>query len=232
MLFNGGIGKEAQMSKRDFLLVASTAAISSLLAYLAGANMVSSPEELHCESSAEFAEPPTASKAGNHGLGAAGALPQDSSPPGNENRSDDSPAPDPALAIQKQKKLGEQFSSFIKNNQDSGAINAKIESRFYSEEWNQEWAGTRESQIRTLFEANEDLIGITPLQVTCRSKNCQVVLSASGQDQVRLVSEKFMQAATRGDVGMKDKVVAFFPDISTRRVVFYLSEDGNMDLFQ
>ena len=40
-----------------------------------------------------------------------------------------------------------------------------------------------------------------------------------------------MRAATRNDLGMQDKVVSFFPDISTGRVVFYVSENGNTDLF-
>ena len=69
-------------------------------------------------------------------------------------------------------------------------------------------------------------------QVACRSKNCQVVLSASSADQARALSETFMQAATSGDVGMQDQAVSFFPDISAGRVVFYLSENGNADLFR
>jgi hypothetical protein len=149
------------------------------------------------------------------------------------NRRDGNEAKDPALVIQRRQELGERFAGLLANGgkPDSRAIGTRVENRFYSEEWNQEWAGTRERNIRTLFDSSEDLSGLTPLQVTCRSRNCQVVLSASTQEQVRLASEKFMQAATRSDVGMKDKVVSFFPDITTGRVVFYLSENGNTELF-
>jgi hypothetical protein len=241
---HGNIGKEARMSRRDFFLVANTAAICSLLAFLAGANTTKPRVVFRCESSAAGGYHTTASsktgdetvqaKPVDQELDAAAALQQGPSQRADGNHSDRSTAQDPAVAFRKRQELGERFSRLFNDGSkpDSSVINARIENRFFSEDWNQEWAGSRERNIRTLFDASTDLSGMVPLQITCRSKNCQVVFSASSQDQVRLVSEKFMHAATRGDVGMKDKVVAFFPDISTGRVVFYLSENGNMDLFQ
>jgi hypothetical protein len=138
------------------------------------------------------------------------------------------------LAAQRQQQFGQQLTSFLDElgHSDPTAVNATLETRFYSEERNREWASEREGDIRTLFEANENLRGMTPTQVACRSKNCQVVLPASTQDQVRALTERFMEAATRGDVGMQDQVVSYFPDISAGRVVFYLSENGNTDLFR
>ena len=243
MVFNGGIGKEAQMSRRDILLVASTAAISSLLTYFACATITAPPEALRYESTAakrvqaaadvEPDERVVHVAPGRKGLDAADAPRPNPSPPAGRNQSDTSTARDPALAFEKQQEMAERFSTVFNNegHRNSGEVNARIENRFYLEEWDQEWAGSRESNIQTLFSANENLSGITPLQVTCRSKNCQVVLSASSQEQVRLLSAKFMRAATRNDLGMQDKVVSFFPDISTGRVVFYVSENGNTDLF-
>jgi hypothetical protein len=243
MVFNGGIGKEAQMLRRDILLVASAAVISSLLTYLACTTLTTPPEAVRYERSAanerhvaapnKPADQPLQIRAETERLDAAKPLQQATTRPDGANRSDSSTAQDPALAFQKRQELGERFSSFFDGggNPDSGAIGARIENRFYLEEWNQEWAGSKEGNIQTLFNANENLSGITPLQVTCRSRNCQVVLAASSQDQVRLLSEKFMRAATKNDLGMQGKVVAFFPDISTGRLVFYLSENGNTDLF-
>jgi len=232
------------MLRRDFLLVASTAAACSLLAYLTGAITTTPPEVLRCESGASYGNHAAALRTpdgkavqgntGNQGLDAAAALQQDSSQSDDGNRPDKNTARDAAAAFRKRQELGERFSHLFNrgSSRDSSAISARIENRFYSEEWNQEWAGSKERNIRTLFDTNEVLSGIAPLQITCRSQNCQVVFSASSQDEVRLVSDRFMQAATRGDVGMTDPVVSFFPDVSMGRVVFYLSENGNMDLIQ
>jgi hypothetical protein len=221
------------MSRRDLLLVASTAAICSLVAYVAGAITTTPPEVLRCESSALNGNRSTALSKPDEAVQRK-PVQQELDAIAGGDHADQSPAQDPAVAFQKRQELGERFSRLFNNggNPDTSVISARVENHFYSEEWNQEWAGSTERNIRTLFDANKDLSGMTPLQVTCRSKNCQVVFSAASQDQVRLVSEKFMQAATRGDVGMKDKVVSFFPDVSMGRVVFYLSENGNTDLFQ
>lgn len=230
------------MSRRDLFLVASTAAVSSLVTYFFCTTMLPSPGAVRTEISAAMnpGAPPIsrdermlATTAATDWPRPAAALPPPSPQPAGAGQPANSPADDPARAMQSQKRMGEQFSTLFKegNVPDPGAINAKLENRFYQEEWNQEWAGSREKNIRTLLEADKELGGMSP-QITCRSKNCQVVLPASTQDQAQQLSAKFMQAATRADVGMKDKVVAFFPDISTGRVVFYLSENGNTDLFQ
>jgi hypothetical protein len=242
MVFNGGIGKEAQMSGRDLLLVAGTAAISSLLTYFIGAAITTPTEVLHYERSAAGEDRAAAlstlgdetprARAGNQELYAANAPLLDAAQRDGAVHTSTKTAQEPAFAVQKRHELGERISSLYSDGSNPSAVSAKIENRFYSEEWNQEWAGSKERSIRTLIDTSKDLSGLTPLQVTCRSKNCQVVFSASNQDQVRRVSEKFMQVATRGDVDMNDKVISFFPDTSMGRVVFYLSENGNMDLFE
>jgi hypothetical protein len=141
---------------------------------------------------------------------------------------------DRALAWQREREFGERVTAFINaaGNADPQVISAKLENRFYLEEWNREWAGSRENNIRTLFEANEGLGGVVPLQITCRSKNCQVVVSATSLEQVRQLSGKFLQATAKDDLGMKDKMVSFFPEPSSGRLVFYLSENANTDLFR
>jgi hypothetical protein len=223
------------MFRRDFFLVASTAATCSLLAYLVGTTSTTPPEVLRCESGASYGNHATALsrtddkavqvEAGNQRL----AVLRDSESHPDKNTARDAPA-----SIQRQQELGERFSHLFNSgtNADSSVISATIENRFYSEEWHQEWAGSMERNIRTLFDTNKALSGMAPLQVTCRSKNCQVVFSTSTQDEVRAVSDRFMREAIRSDVGMKDQVVSFFPDISMGRVVFYLSENGDMELFQ
>lgn len=232
------------MLRRDFFLVASTAAISSLLTYLTCVTLTTPPEARRYEIGAidgahmaplnSFDGDALAVDAGILRPKIVSASRQDSTQPDRSDHSGSSTAQDPVLAFQKRQELGERFSRLFDSasNPPSSTVGAEVENRFYSEEWNQAWAGSKEGKIRALFDDNQDLNGITPLQVTCRSKNCQVVFSASTQEQVQAVSEKFMQAATRNDVGMKDKVVSFFPDVPVGRLVFYLSENGNIDLFE
>jgi hypothetical protein len=240
----GSSGKGAKMSRRDFILVAGTATISSLLTYLVCATVPAPPDAPRYEAGAtsgKHVAPPNYSvdqpehvEAVTKKTVATVVVQPASSAPGDADHSGNTTPQDPALAFQAQQDLGKVFSSLVGDggNSKPGSLNANIENRFYAEDWNQEWAGSKEKNIRTLFEASGNLSGMAPLQVTCRSKNCQVVLSASNQDQVRSLSERFMQAATKSDVGMRNKVVSFFPDSSTGRVVFYLSEDGNTDLFR
>jgi hypothetical protein len=224
--------------KRDFLLVAIATAFGSVVTWFAGANNFASNDVLHCEVNAA-AEPvatlvePAAGISRTVALertGAATSPRHDSTPHDGADRTDN-PAHASALAFRQQQELEQRFSSLLADDRP-GAIAARIENRFYSEEWNQEWAGSQARKIRALFDANENLSGIAPLQVTCRSKNCQVVLAASNQEQVRTLSQKFMRAARNGDAGMKDEIVSFFPDTAAGSLVFYLSESGNTDLFQ
>jgi hypothetical protein len=243
VVFNGGICREAKMSKRDFLLVASTATICSTLAFFAGATLTTRPEASRSERAVDAASLATAASNPNDAVApleaarpapvAADSSRSAAATPAGEIQTDSNRINEPTLAARQQKQLGEEFSAFVRNGSHSnpGALTAAVENRFYSEARNQEWAAAREDNIRNLFAANEELNGLDPLDVTCRSKNCQVVLSASTQDEVRTLSEKFMQVATRSDVGMDRKMVAFFPDVTAGRLVFYLSENGNMDLF-
>lgn len=234
MVFNGRIAKEAPMSRKDLLLVAGTAAVTSLLTYLTVSTLTTAPQTVSCEGGAacgtpsEVRAPDLAAREGARDrprTDVEAPRPNLSKPTTAEVHSRTATPADAALLLQKQRELRERFSN-------PKLTNASIESRFYAEEWNPEWAGSTERGIRTLFASHEDLSAIDPQRVTCRSKNCQVVLSATNQEQVRLVAEKFMRAAVQSDVGMKDKIVSFFPDAASGSVVFYLSENGNADLFQ
>jgi hypothetical protein len=220
------------MTRRDFVLVASTAAICSLFAFFAGATLTTAPQAAQGESSAASVKPaPASSEPAAQALGAAATPHRDSSRPDSEPPADDRKHQDPGLVIEKQKIVGETFSRLFKSGSPA-AVNARVEERFYSEELNRDWAGNREGNIRSLFLANDDLRGMAPAQVACRSKNCQVVMSVASDTQVQELTQKFMRVATRSDIGMEDKLVSYFPDVAAGRLVFYLSENHNLDLFE
>lgn len=233
------------MLPRDLLLVAATAAISSFLTYFAmGGNAEKTPpvsSSPHPVLSAvkENQDKPTHKPNGKTidpltgGKTLALAAPPEQ-PQKKDGATGQQAVQDPSLQLKKQHELEENFSEFFERKSSTGFrdLTSEIENRFYLEEWDQAWAQDKESNILNLFHNNKSLNDITPLNITCRSKNCQVVLAVANQDQVKTLSEKFMQVAANGDIGMTDHLVTFFPDVSSGRLVFYLSENGNMDLFQ
>lgn len=229
------------MLQRDLLMVAATAIISSSLTYLLVEKRITeTPAKLVAVATSEATDAHLSNpddKPAHNGVNTSAVPGISKSGLSHEKNSpakDISHEQEAVLRFGKQEELKAKFADFFvkQDNMNPSNMNAKIETRFYQEEWDQEWANSRESNILSLFEADENLRDIPPLQVTCRSKNCQVVLSATNQDEVRLLSENFMRIAMGSDIGIQDKVISFFPDISTGRLVFYLSENGNMDLFQ
>jgi hypothetical protein len=114
----------------------------------------------------------------------------------------------------------------------SRELSGIIENQFYQEEIDPAWANEKEKNILDMFKNNESLGSITPLHVNCRSENCQVALPAASEEQINSLSSKFLNAAAESDVGMNNKLVTSFPDPSTGRLVLYVSDDGNMDLFR
>lgn len=228
------------MWRRDLFLVAGTAAVSSLLTYLAVADRTAVHDPARVATRAEPHRPPALDSRNDAravdvvpaspGAASSGAQASSSAEPDPEASRG---ADDPAAAFHNQQTMREKFAALMASGSPAnpGVLNARLESRFYEEEWDRSWAASRESGIRDLFAANESLRGEDPL-VSCRSKNCQVVLPAATEEQGRTVSREFMQAAARADIGMKNKVVSFFPDVSRGRLVFYLSENGNTDLFR
>src|SRR5687768_18236282 len=129
------------MIRRDFFVAASTAAICSLVAYLAGAATTTPSEVLRCASSAASGDPATALnkpgdkavqvKAGKRGLdGAAASEQQGSSLRDSGNHANRSSAQDAAVAFQKRQELGERFSNLFNGNPESGVVAAIFENRF------------------------------------------------------------------------------------------------------
>lgn len=231
------------MLSRDLLLVAVTAAVSSFLTYVVMERDSSNTPPTALSIIANEKAPEQPSPDDKPILVQAGERPAIVTDESNDllqsggmkNAKEETDTGQQAsVSLQKQAELERNFTGFFekKRGMDAGQLNAEIESRFYQEEWNREWAQDRESGIHNLFQTDAGLSNISPLHVACRSKNCQVVLPVANREQAQNLSIKFMEIAAGSDLGMNDKSISFFPDISTGRLVFYLSDNGNMDLFQ
>lgn len=231
------------MLSRDLLLVAVTAAVSSFLTYTVMERGSHNAPSAELSITANENAPEQPSPDDKPILVQAGERPATATDESNDmlqseemkNAKEETDIGQQASAsLQKQAELERNFAGFFEKKRgiDAGQLNTEIESRFYQEEWNREWAQDRENGIHNLFQADAGLSNISPLHVACRSRNCQVVLPVANQEQAQNLSMKFMEIAAGSDLGMNDKSISFFPDISTGRLVFYLSDNGNMDLFQ
>lgn len=128
--------------------------------------------------------------------------------------------------------LESKFARFFDSREDKDFSNlsAQIENRFYEEEWNPNWAEDKERKIQKLFNHNKQLENILPLDISCRSQNCQIVLPATSAAQILELSTTFMQVATNNDLGMVQQSVSFFPDPASSSLVFYISENQHEKL--
>lgn len=243
------------MLLRDFVLVAGTAAISSFVTYLVTDAAVDESIPVHASAACE-ASVAEVSAAGAAQGGHSSRMDDDtpgspadrtpavsmqslkSNPPQPQRRADGAGETDAAqnTCLQFYRRQQHAIDEFIQlhakaGSPDSGALSAGIEERFHQETLDPQWAPDKENEILGVFEKHEGLSAISPLYVTCKSKNCVVALSATGLEQTEPLTRKFFEAMMHSDIGMKNKSISYFPDPATGRLLFYLSDNGNMDLF-
>lgn len=130
--------------------------------------------------------------------------------------------------------LENKFSTFFSSRADANPnnLNAQVENRFYEEEWNPKWAEHKENKIQTLFNQNKALQNLQPLDITCRSQNCQIILPAGNENQIHEFTTIFMSVAANSDLGMNNQSVSFFSDPASSSLVFYVSENQHESLLR
>lgn len=141
---------------------------------------------------------------------------------------------DEAIAnrMKRQQKIKEDMRAFISSEREKGNenISAVVENRFYQEEVDEEWASDKESDLSDRFESDEELRGVHPLEITCRSENCKVVLPIESQKNISSISSRLTEKAVDGEG--KESTVYSFPDNATNRLVVYVSKKDGMGLIQ
>ena len=106
-----------------------------------------------------------------------------------------------------------------------------IQNRYASEPLNYEWAVNKESAILSLFDTSENLHTFKPLDISCKSKNCQIILAAGDQQQTDFMYGAMLKAVTAHQ-DSPNQTVSYFSDPAAGQMIIYVSQDGVMDLVQ
>jgi len=114
-----------------------------------------------------------------------------------------------------------------------GNYNEALQQQYESEEINYDWALQKEDQIYQILNSSEALSYIAPLDVSCRSQNCQVVLPRNDQAQAKELFDSFLNATKASAVdGSPALTASYFSDLDSGELTFYISEAGNSSLFE
>lgn len=106
-----------------------------------------------------------------------------------------------------------------------------IQQRYTSEPVDYEWALAKENAILTLFDTSENLHSFMPLDVSCKSKNCQIVLAAGDEQQTDFMYDALLKAVT-SNRNFPDQTVSYFADPAAGQMIVYVSRNGVLDLLQ
>lgn len=106
-----------------------------------------------------------------------------------------------------------------------------IQNRYASEPLDYEWAANKESAILSLFDTSENLHTFKPLDISCKSKNCQIILAAGDQQQTDFMYGAMLKAVTTHQ-DFPNQTVSYFSDPAAGQMIIYVSQDGVMDLLQ
>ena len=106
-----------------------------------------------------------------------------------------------------------------------------IQQRYASEPLDYEWAIDKENAILTLFDTSENLHSFMPLDVSCKSKNCQIVLAAGDEQQTDFMYDALLKAVT-SNRKFPDQTVSYFADPAAGQMIVYVSRNDVLDLLQ
>lgn len=106
-----------------------------------------------------------------------------------------------------------------------------IQNRYASEPLDYEWAANKENAILSLFDTSENLHTFMPLDVSCKSKNCQIILAAGDDQQTDFMYDALLKAVTANQ-NFPNQTVSYFSDPAAGQMIVYVSQDGVLDLLQ
>jgi len=111
-----------------------------------------------------------------------------------------------------------------------------INKNYDSEPVDPEWAGSKENELLALLSSNETLQNMTPLELSCKSQNCRLVLSARDENQGQSLYSAFKDEALKGSDENKKQLISYFNNPDRSEIQIYLSKsstnallNGHMD---
>lgn len=152
----------------------------------------------------------------------------------NANEAQQAIIEDLQFAYEKKQNEMTSFREFIQRNGDG--VLSLISKNYDSEPIDPEWARSKEDELLALLETNETLQNTAPLELSCKSKNCRLVLSVQDGNQGESLYNAFRSDALKGSDENKEQVISYFSNPNDKEIHIYLSQntvstllDGKMD---
>lgn len=106
-----------------------------------------------------------------------------------------------------------------------------VKREYQSQPVDYQWAMQKEEQLLSLFESQAALGKYAPLDVSCRSETCQVVMAAETAQQGKVIYDAFLKANNQESGEKTNTSVSYFNDPENGQLVMYTSKKGVQALF-
>ena len=115
------------------------------------------------------------------------------------------------------------FREFTERTGNSAA--SVVSNNYASEPIDPEWARSKEDELLALFDNNETLQNTAPLELSCKSQNCRLILSAHDGNQGESLYSAFKNEALQGSDENKKQVISYFSNPESNEIHIYLSKN-------
>lgn len=145
---------------------------------------------------------------------------------GDNNTSDEHQASieDAQFAYEKKQNEIASFREFIEKSGDS-SLNI-ISGNYESEPIDPVWARSKEDELLALLDTSESFQNTTPIELSCKSQNCRLVLSSHDGNQGESFYSAFKNEALKGSDENKKQAVSYFSNPASGEIHIYLSKSN------
>ena len=146
----------------------------------------------------------------------------------NSNQTQPPKIEDLQFAYEKKQNEIASFREFTEKNGDG--VLSVITKNYDSEPVDSEWARSKEEELLALMDTNKTLQNAAPLELSCKSQNCRLVLSVHDENQSQLLYSAFKDGALQGSDENKKQVISYFNNPERGEIHIYLSKSTVREL--
>ncbi len=121
-----------------------------------------------------------------------------------------------------------RFRQFLGNTKENAL--PVVNHRYELERLDPEWAIDKEDKLLALFEHEAHLSQFSPTALSCKSKNCRVILAVEELAQGQALYQRFKAASAKEGLLNESQTISFFNSGSTGEVYFFISQNSAKDL--
>jgi len=127
------------------------------------------------------------------------------------------------FAYEKKQNEIASFREFIQRTGDG--VLSTISKNYDSEPLDPEWARSKEDELLAILDTNETLQNTAPLELSCKSQNCRLILSAHDGNQGESLYSAFKNEALQGSDENQKQVISYFSNPDSGEIHIYLSKN-------